>query len=181
MKSTLFRVSAPIFVTDRLQDRIFEAREFADTASGILCFTASRSHDFHVIWFRTKQVQVVKWGGEPTKAVEFDGTRKRLSPRRSSKFGRKISRQGGDLDPGGDRGGCGTSRDVNVSTFEQRRIEPWRCLAPQRGADRLKIALFKCLSAESEPVRCQLRARKERRGRQQAARFSARLAASDLG
>ena len=83
LKSTLFRVSAPIFVTDRLQDRIFEASEFADTASGVLCFTASRMHDFHVIWFRTEQVQVVKWGGEPTKPVEFDGTRTRLSPRKS--------------------------------------------------------------------------------------------------
>lgn len=83
LDSTLHRVSAPVFVTDRLQDRVFEASEFVDTASGILCFTASRAHKFHVIWFRPEQLQVVKWGGEPTKPVEFDGTNLRLSPRRS--------------------------------------------------------------------------------------------------
>src|ERR1700676_3122004 len=60
-----------------------EASDFADTASGILCFTASRLHNFHVIWFRTEQVQVVKWGWEPTKPVELDGNRARLSPRKS--------------------------------------------------------------------------------------------------
>jgi two-component system, chemotaxis family, sensor kinase Cph1 len=83
LESTLLRVSAPIFVTDRLQDRIFEASEFTDTASGILCFTSSRDRDFHVIWFRTEQVQQVRWAGEPAKPVEFDGSRLRLGPRRS--------------------------------------------------------------------------------------------------
>jgi chemotaxis family two-component system sensor kinase Cph1 len=83
LESTLFRVSAPIFATDRLQDRIFEASDFTDTASGVLCFTASRDRDFHVIWFRTEQVQQVRWAGEPAKPVEFDGSRLRLGPRRS--------------------------------------------------------------------------------------------------
>jgi light-regulated signal transduction histidine kinase (bacteriophytochrome) len=83
LESTLFRGSAPIFATDRLQDRIFEASELADTASGVLCFTASRSCDFHVLWFRTEQVQEVRWAGEPTKPAEFDGSRLRLGPRRS--------------------------------------------------------------------------------------------------
>jgi two-component system, chemotaxis family, sensor kinase Cph1 len=83
LESTLFRVSAPIFVTDRLQDRIFEASELTDTASGVLCFTASRVRDFHVIWFRTEQVEEVRWGGEPAKPVEFDGSPLRLGPRRS--------------------------------------------------------------------------------------------------
>jgi two-component system, chemotaxis family, sensor kinase Cph1 len=83
LESTLFRVSAPIFATDRLQDRLFEASEFTDTASGVLCFTASRDRNFHVIWFRTEQVQEVRWAGEPTKPVAFDGSRLRLGPRRS--------------------------------------------------------------------------------------------------
>jgi chemotaxis family two-component system sensor kinase Cph1 len=81
LESTLFRVSAPIFATDRLQDRIFEASEFTDTASGVLCFTASRDRDFHVIWFRAEQQQEIRWAGKPTKSVEFDGLR--LGPRRS--------------------------------------------------------------------------------------------------
>jgi light-regulated signal transduction histidine kinase (bacteriophytochrome) len=81
--STLTRISAPIFATDRIQDRVPEAADLVDTASGVLCFTASRAHDLHVLWFRTEQVQVVKWGGEPTKPVEFDGDALRISPRRS--------------------------------------------------------------------------------------------------
>jgi light-regulated signal transduction histidine kinase (bacteriophytochrome) len=83
LRNTLSRVAAPIFVTDRLQDRFPEATAFVDTASGVLCFTASKAHDFHVLWFRTEQVKVVNWGGEPTKPVEFDGAAMRLSPRRS--------------------------------------------------------------------------------------------------
>jgi len=83
LRSTLSRIPAPIFVTDRLRDRVPEAGPLTETASGVLCFTASRAHDFHVFWFRTEQVCVVNWGGEPTKPVEFDGTALRLSPRRS--------------------------------------------------------------------------------------------------
>jgi light-regulated signal transduction histidine kinase (bacteriophytochrome) len=83
LRNTLDQIAAPIFVTDRLQDRIGGAHDLVDTASGVLCFTASRAHDFHVLWFRTEQVQVMKWGGEPVKAVEFDGSAMRLSPRRS--------------------------------------------------------------------------------------------------
>jgi chemotaxis family two-component system sensor kinase Cph1 len=83
LHNTLSRVKAPIFVTDRLQDRMIEGRDLTDTASGVLCFTVSRVHNFHVFWFRTEQVQVVNWSGEPTKPVHFDGTELRLSPRRS--------------------------------------------------------------------------------------------------
>ena len=54
-----------------------------DTASGVLCFTVSKAHDFHVFWFRREQVQVVQWGGEPTKPVEVTEGGLRLSPRRS--------------------------------------------------------------------------------------------------
>jgi light-regulated signal transduction histidine kinase (bacteriophytochrome) len=83
LRSTLQRIPAPIFVTDRLQDRVPEARPLTETASGMLCFTASRAHDFHVLWFRTEQVRVLNWGGEPTKPVELDGATLRLGPRRS--------------------------------------------------------------------------------------------------
>jgi light-regulated signal transduction histidine kinase (bacteriophytochrome) len=83
LRNTLGHVTAPIFVTDRLQDRMIEARDFTSTASGAIGFTASRAHNVHVFWFRTEQVQVVEWGGEPTKPVEIDGETARLSPRKS--------------------------------------------------------------------------------------------------
>ena len=80
---TLDRIAAPVFVTDRLQDRVSEASALTDTASGVLGFTVSHAHDLHIFWFRTEQVQVMKWGGEPTKPVVFDGDTMRLSPRKS--------------------------------------------------------------------------------------------------
>jgi two-component system, chemotaxis family, sensor kinase Cph1 len=80
---TLDRIAAPAFITDKLQDRIAEAVSMTDTASGVLCFTVSRVHNLHIFWFRTEQVQVMKWGGEPTKPVEVDGDTIRLSPRKS--------------------------------------------------------------------------------------------------
>jgi two-component system, chemotaxis family, sensor kinase Cph1 len=83
LEFTLRRVSAPIFATDRLQDRLLEAEKFTDTASGVLCFTASRDRDFHILWFRTEQVREVRWAGEPDKPAAFDGSRLRLGPRRS--------------------------------------------------------------------------------------------------
>ncbi len=83
LRSTLGHVTAPIFVTDCLQDRMIEARKFTATASGVIAFTASRAHNIHVFWFRAEQVQIVEWGGEPTKAVELDGETARLSPRKS--------------------------------------------------------------------------------------------------
>ena len=83
LRSTLGHVTAPIFVTDCLQDRMIEARNFTATASGVIAFTASRAHNVHVFWFRAEQIQVVEWGGEPTKAVEVDGETARLSPRKS--------------------------------------------------------------------------------------------------
>jgi len=83
LQSTLNRVQAPIFATDCLQDRMHEAREFVDTASGVLAFTVSKSQNFHVLWFRTEQVQMVKWGGDPNKPIQGDGTELRLSPRKS--------------------------------------------------------------------------------------------------
>jgi len=83
LRSTLGHVSSPIFATDRLQDRMIEARNLTDTASGVLCFTASRVHNVHVFWFRTEQVQIVHWGGEPSKPIETDGETARLSPRKS--------------------------------------------------------------------------------------------------
>jgi chemotaxis family two-component system sensor kinase Cph1 len=83
MRGTLGHITAPIFVTDRLQERLPGARGFTDTASGVLCFTVSRVHDLHVFWFRTEQVQSVEWGGEPTDHIEMVGDAPRVSPRKS--------------------------------------------------------------------------------------------------
>ena len=60
-----------------------EAATITDTATGVLCFTVSRVHNFHILWFRTEQVRVMHWGGEPTKPLKFDENSQRLNPRKS--------------------------------------------------------------------------------------------------
>ena len=81
--SILKRALSPVFATDRLQDRLKGAEQFAETSSGVLCFTVSKAHNVHVLWFRPEQVQVVHWSGDPNKPVTLDSGVSRLSPRKS--------------------------------------------------------------------------------------------------
>ena len=83
VRNFLLRGNSPVFATNRLQDRMIEGRELTETASGVLCFTASKVHGFHVLWFRTEQVHSVDWAGEPSKPVEMTENGVRLSPRKS--------------------------------------------------------------------------------------------------
>ena len=82
--ATLFSASLhPVFVTDQLQDRYPAAESIRKTASGVLLLYRFALHDFHVMWFRTEQVHVMRWAGEPTKPVVVTEGAKRLTPRRS--------------------------------------------------------------------------------------------------
>ena len=54
-----------------------------DTASGVLAAPISRAQGEYLLWFRPELLQVVNWGGEPTKAVELHDDDVRLRPRRS--------------------------------------------------------------------------------------------------
>lgn len=54
-----------------------------DTASGVLAAPISRAQGEYLLWFRPELLQVVNWGGEPTKAVELHDDGVRLRPRRS--------------------------------------------------------------------------------------------------
>ena len=54
-----------------------------DTASGVLAAPISRAQGEYLLWFRPELLQVVNWGGEPTKAVELHDDGVQLHPRRS--------------------------------------------------------------------------------------------------
>lgn len=54
-----------------------------DTASGVLAAPILRAQGEYLLWFRPELLQVVNWGGEPTKAVELHDDGVRLRPRRS--------------------------------------------------------------------------------------------------
>lgn len=54
-----------------------------DIASGVLAVPISHELGEYLIWFRPEVVQIVHWGGEPTKAVVSSEDGLRLSPRKS--------------------------------------------------------------------------------------------------
>jgi light-regulated signal transduction histidine kinase (bacteriophytochrome) len=74
-------MSDGIFYTDQLSGHYPPARLFANSASGILALSVSRTPRDYVIWFRPEVVQTVTWAGNPDKAAFDDGTR--ISPRKS--------------------------------------------------------------------------------------------------
>ncbi|MEA5553825.1 response regulator [Anabaena cylindrica UHCC 0172] len=74
-----------IFYTDSLSQLYLKATNFKDIASGILAISIVIHHrSYHMIWFRTEQVQTVNWAGNPHKAVSVNSEDKQcLTPRKS--------------------------------------------------------------------------------------------------
>ena len=55
------------------------AAAFADTASGMMALSVSRSPRDYVIWFKPEVIQTVNWAGDPRKPMDDE----RISPRKS--------------------------------------------------------------------------------------------------
>jgi len=75
-------VTDGVFYTEKLAAHYPRAEKFAAVASGILALSVSRSPRDYLIWFRPELVQVVRWAGDPNKAVSSKEGQ-RLSPRSS--------------------------------------------------------------------------------------------------
>ena len=75
------RETEEVMETDFLSERLPEAENCADTASGLLAIPISKLHPSFVLWFRPEIIRTVSWGGDPRKPVE--PTPSRLHPRRS--------------------------------------------------------------------------------------------------
>ncbi len=75
-------VTDGVFCTEKLAAHYPRAEKFAAVASGILALSVSRSPRDYLIWFRPELVQVVRWAGDPNKAVTAKEG-ERLSPRAS--------------------------------------------------------------------------------------------------
>ena len=71
------------FVSDNLAGVYDLAKDFAIEASGILAISASRSPSDYIIWFRTEEIEAVRWAGDPSKPVEVGPHGDRLTPRKS--------------------------------------------------------------------------------------------------
>ena len=71
-----------VFSTNRLIVSYPAAEEFQGIASGVLTVLLSVEERWLLIWFRAEEVQIVKWAGNPHKAVELKPG-EILSPRSS--------------------------------------------------------------------------------------------------
>lgn len=72
----------PVFSTNRLVASYPAAEEFQEVAAGVLTVLLSVEERWLLIWFRAEEVQVVKWAGNPHKAVDLKPGES-LSPRSS--------------------------------------------------------------------------------------------------
>lgn len=84
-----------IFFTNSLSQLYPEAKEYKDTASGLLAVSIFLNQtSYHILWFRPEVIQTVNWGGNPNKpvSVENDGSW-RLSPRKSFELWKETVRE----------------------------------------------------------------------------------------
>ncbi len=72
-----------VWETNHLSGAFPEAEAYADAASGLLAMVIARTRGDCVLWFRGEVVQTVSWAGDPSKSVQVDPVKERLSPRKS--------------------------------------------------------------------------------------------------
>ena len=78
----IWKSAESIFSTDRLAAAYPAAEDFQNIAAGVLALLLSVEERWLLIWFRAEEIQVVKWAGNPHKAVELKPG-EILSPRAS--------------------------------------------------------------------------------------------------
>ena len=78
----IWKSAEPIFSTDRLAAAYPAAEDFQNIAAGVLTLLLSVEERWLLIWFRAEEIKVVKWAGNPHKAVELKPG-EILSPRAS--------------------------------------------------------------------------------------------------
>jgi light-regulated signal transduction histidine kinase (bacteriophytochrome) len=79
----------PVFASDRLEEAYPRGVNFRQNGSGVLALTLSVEEPWLILWFRSEQVEVVEWAGNPHKAVT-GGAGGALSPRASFDAWREV-------------------------------------------------------------------------------------------
>ena len=77
------KVPEGVFETVRLPLVYPPAEAFADTASGLIALSVSKTPRDYVLWFRPEAIRTVTWGGNPNKPAEPGPNSERLAPRKS--------------------------------------------------------------------------------------------------
>lgn len=71
------------FATNQLAKLFPPAQAYAETASGLLALSVSRTPRDYILWFRPEVVETVTWAGNPNKAIQTGAHADRLTPRKS--------------------------------------------------------------------------------------------------
>lgn len=88
----LSKQDVSVYFTKNLTKFYEPARDFLNTASGILSVKLGRSNKDFLMWFRPEVVQNVSWGGNPDKKASFDKEKQRMTPRKSfEKWTQKLT------------------------------------------------------------------------------------------
>jgi light-regulated signal transduction histidine kinase (bacteriophytochrome)/CheY-like chemotaxis protein len=84
-----------IFYTDSLCKIYPNARNFQDTASGILAISIFiNQKSYHIIWFRPEQIQTIDWAGNPDRLISVASDNSLyLSPRKSFELWQETVRE----------------------------------------------------------------------------------------
>lgn len=62
------------------------AEAYAETASGLLALPVNPEKNFYVLAFRREAVKSIKWGGNPSEALQFESDGRKYHPRASFKI-----------------------------------------------------------------------------------------------
>ncbi len=79
---SISQTADPVFATQRLGDIYALPTADAPLAAGLLRIIISASEPWIVLWFRSEEVEVINWAGNPHKSVST-GPEQRLTPRAS--------------------------------------------------------------------------------------------------
>ncbi|MEH1885014.1 MAG: response regulator [Nostoc sp.] len=87
-----------VFATDSLSRLYPQAKAFKDRASGILAisilFNHAKQKSYHILWFRSEQIQTVNWAGNPQDAVTINEIGEmQLCPRKSFEVWKETVRE----------------------------------------------------------------------------------------
>jgi two-component system, chemotaxis family, sensor kinase Cph1 len=77
------KVSNNVLSSNNFADIYQDAAAFADVASGLLVIPVQPQRGDYLVLFRPEVKQVIKWGGDPSTAIQFEPDRKGYHPRNS--------------------------------------------------------------------------------------------------
>lgn len=69
------------FATRNLSVVFPEAKDYQETASGVICLKISKN--IYIFWFRPEEIQEINWGGNPQNKAFYNEKEQRISPRLS--------------------------------------------------------------------------------------------------